>query len=125
AISGMTIATVMATCLIFVSLAWTGDAYQSLALAVGGIVCIAAANAGATSQDLKTGHIVGATPIYQQIGLIIGVVISTLVIGLTLQALDASMRFQGVAHAIGSGRMPAPQGPLMATTIHSLFSHQL
>ena len=77
-ISGMTIATLMATCLIFVSLGWTGDVYQSLALAVGGIVCIAAANAGATSQDLKTGYIVGATPVYQQIGLIIGVVVSTL-----------------------------------------------
>src|SRR5215468_569556 len=124
-ISGMTIATVMATCLIFVGLGWTGDVYQALALAVGGIVCIAAANAGAKSQDLKTGHIVGATPIYQQIGLIIGVVISTLVIGLTLQALDASMRFQGVAHAIGSERLPAPQATLMATIIKGLLAHDL
>ena len=80
-ISGMTIATLMATCLIFVSLGWTGDVFQSLALVVGGIVCIAAANAGATSQDLKTGYIVGATPIYQQIGLVIGVLASTFVIG--------------------------------------------
>src|SRR5499426_4352191 len=83
-ISGMTIATLMATCLIFVGLGWNGEGYQALALAVGGIVCIAAANAGATSQDLKTGYIVGATPFYQQIGLIIGVAVSTLVIGLTL-----------------------------------------
>src|SRR5262249_53185577 len=125
AISGMTIATVMATCLIFVSLAWTGDAYQSLALAVGGIVCIAAANAGATSQDLKTGHIVGATPFYQQIGLIIGVVVSTLVIGLTLQLLDASMQYQGVTHAIGTEKLPAPQATLMATIIKGLLAHDL
>ncbi len=124
-ISGMTIATLMATCLIFVSLGWNGDAYQSLALAVGGIVCIAAANAGATSQDLKTGYIVGATPVYQQIGLIIGVVVSTFVIGLTLQALDASMKFQGVAHAIGSERLPAPQATLMATIIKGLLAQDL
>ncbi|MBO0726185.1 MAG: oligopeptide transporter, OPT family [Blastocatellia bacterium] len=124
-ISGMTIATVMATCLIFVSLGWTGDLYQSLALAVGGIVCIAAANAGATSQDLKTGHIVGATPIYQQIGLIIGVAVSTLVIGITLLKLDASMQFQGVAHAIGTEKMPAPQALLMSTIIKGLLAHDL
>ena len=61
-ISGMTIATLMATCLHLRGLGWTGDAYQPMALCVGGMVCIAAANAGATSQDLKTGYIVGATP---------------------------------------------------------------
>ena len=72
-ISGMTIATLMATCLVFVGLGWTGDVYQPMALCVGAIVCIAAANAGATSQDLKTGFLVGATPRAQQIGLLIGV----------------------------------------------------
>src|SRR5215472_11722981 len=61
-ISGMTIATIMATCVVFVSIGWTGDVYQAVALVVGGLVCIAAANAGATSQDLKTGYLVGATP---------------------------------------------------------------
>jgi putative OPT family oligopeptide transporter len=129
-ISGMTIATLMATCLIFVGLSWTGDGYQALALAVGGIVCIAAANAGATSQDLKTGYIVGATPVYQQIGLIIGVVVSTIVIGLTLQLLDKSlvddaMRAQGVMHAIGSEKLPAPQANLMATIIKGLLAQDL
>ena len=69
----MTIATLMATCLVFVGLGWTGDVYQPMALCVGAIVCIAAANAGATSQDLKTGFLVGATPRAQQIGLLIGV----------------------------------------------------
>ncbi|MBI1761986.1 MAG: oligopeptide transporter, OPT family [Acidobacteria bacterium] len=124
-ISGMTIATLMATCLIFVSLGWNGVAYQSLALAVGSLVCIAAAVAGATSQDLKTGYIVGATPLYQQLGLIIGVVVSTFVIGLTLQALDHSMQFQGIAHAIGSERLPAPQATLMATIIKGLLARDL
>jgi putative OPT family oligopeptide transporter len=124
-ISGMTIATLMATCLIFVALGWTGEGYQAMALAVGGIVCIAAANAGATSQDLKTGYIVGATPIWQQIGLVIGVVVSTLVIGITLLKLDQSMQFQGVTHAIGSEKMPAPQAALMATIIKGLLARDL
>ena len=75
----MTIATLILTCLLFVALGWTGDAYGPVALCVGAVVCIAAANAGNTSQDLKTGYIVGATPLYQQIGLIIGVVVSALV----------------------------------------------
>jgi putative OPT family oligopeptide transporter len=74
---------------------------------------------------LKTGYIVGATPLYQQIGLIIGVVVSTLVIGLTLLALDRSMQFQGVAHAIGSPSMPAPQANLMATIIKGLLARDL
>jgi putative OPT family oligopeptide transporter len=124
-ISGMTIATLMATCLIFVGLGWTGDIYQSLALSVGGIVCIAAANAGATSQDLKTGFIVGATPVRQQIGLVIGVVASVFVIGLTLQALDSSMQFQGVQHAIGTEKYSAPQATLMATIIQGLLAQDL
>lgn len=124
-ISGMTIATLMATCLIFIGLGWTGEVHQALALTVGGIVCIAAANAGATSQDLKTGYIVGATPIYQQLGLMIGVVVSTLVIGLTIQLLDSSMRFQGVEHAIGTPKYAAPQATLMATLIQGILARDL
>jgi len=124
-ISGMTIATLMATCLIFISLSWTDDVYQALALSVGGIVCIAAANAGATSQDLKTGYIVGATPIYQQIGLVIGVIASTFVIGWTLQTIDQSMQFEGVQHAIGTTRYAAPQATLMATIIKGLLAQDL
>jgi putative OPT family oligopeptide transporter len=124
-ISGMTIATLMATSLIFVSMGWKGDIYQSLALVVGSIVCIAAANAGATSQDLKTGYIVGATPVYQQIGLVIGVLASTFIIGLTLNAIDHSMAFQGIPHAIGSEDYPAPQATLMATIIKGLLAQDL
>src|SRR6266508_5875673 len=69
-ISGMTIATLMATCIVFVVFGWRGDVYQAVALCVGAIVCVAAANAGATSQDLKTGYLVGATPKSQQWGFI-------------------------------------------------------
>src|SRR5258706_2968229 len=79
-ISGMTIATLIVTCLLFVFLGWTGDAYAPVALCVGAGVSIAAANAGGTSQDLKTGYLVGATPMYQQIGLVIGVITSSSVI---------------------------------------------
>ncbi len=124
-ISGMTIATLMATCLIFVAIGWTGEAYQAVALSVGGLVCVAAANAGATSQDLKTGYIVGATPISQQIGLVIGVAVSAFVIGWTLQTLDGSMRFEGVQHAIGTDRYAAPQATLMATVIKGLLARDL
>src|SRR5216683_2835703 len=70
-VSGMTIATLLATSLLFVGLGWTGDFYQPMVLCVGGMVAIAAANAGATSQDLKTGFLVGATPRAQQVGLLI------------------------------------------------------
>jgi putative OPT family oligopeptide transporter len=122
-ISGMTIATLMATCLIFVSMHWTTDMHQSMALMVGAIFCIASANAGATSQDLKTGYLVGATPIRQQMGLIIGVLVSTLVIGGTILLLDHSV--PGELHAIGSAKMPAPQGTLMATIIKGLLAQKL
>jgi putative OPT family oligopeptide transporter len=124
-ISGMTIATLMATCLIFVAIGWTGDVFQSVALVVGGIVCIAAANAGATSQDLKTGYIVGATPVWQQIGLVIGVIASAFVIGLTLQWIDGSMAHKGIAHAIGTEKFAAPQATLMATIIKGLLAQDL
>ena len=101
-ISGMTIATLILTCLLFVALGWTGDAYGPIAICVGAVVCIAAANAGGTSQDLKTGYLVGATPIYQQIGLVIGVVTSAFVIGMTTLYLHQ-------VFGIGTAAVPAPQ----------------
>ncbi|MBI4211599.1 MAG: oligopeptide transporter, OPT family [Deltaproteobacteria bacterium] len=119
-ISGMTIATIMATCLIFVSLGWTGESYQALALFVGAIVCIASANGGATSQDLKTGYIVGATPYKQQLGLLIGVVTSVIVVGLTLLMLHNSPY-----GPIGSEKLAAPQATLMATLIKGLLAQEL
>jgi putative OPT family oligopeptide transporter len=117
-VSGMTIATLILTCLIFVALGWTGDAYSPIALSVGAIVCIAAANAGATSQDLKTGYLVGATPSYQQIGLIIGVLASTAIIGITTIYMHQ-------VFGIGSEDVPAPQATLMATIIRGLLNQNL
>jgi putative OPT family oligopeptide transporter len=127
-ISGMTIATLMATAMIFVGLGWTGSAYEPMALVVGGMVCIAAANGGATSQDLKTGFLVGATPRAQQISLFVGAIASAAVIGWTVSILDtpsAEQLAQGIQHAIGTEKFPAPQGTLMATLIKGLLSLNL
>lgn len=90
-ISGMSIATLMATCAIFLLAGWTAPNYAVLALMIGGVVCIAAAIAGATSQDLKTGFLVGSTPFWQQMGLLIGVTISTMAIGATLNLMNKGL----------------------------------
>ena len=90
-ISGMSIATLMATCAIFFMAGWTSPKYSVLALMIGGIVCIAAAIAGATSQDLKTGYLVGATPFWQQAGLLVGVTVSTIAIGATLNLMNKGL----------------------------------
>ena len=127
-ISGMTIATLMGTCLIFIMVKWTGHVYEPMALVVGGMICIAAANAGATSQDLKTGYLVGATPKYQQIALFVGAIVSSIAIGATIKILDrptAEMAAQGIQHAIGTDEYPAPQGTLMATLIKGILSFNL
>ena len=127
-ISGMTIATVMGTSLFFLSVGWTGVAFEPLVLVVGGMICIAAANAGATSQDLKSGYIVGATPRNQQIALFIGAIVSSIVIGVTIQFLDrptAAMLQDGITHAIGTEAYPAPQATLMATLIKGILSQNL
>jgi len=127
-ISGMTIATVMGTSLIFLSVGWTGQSFEPLVLVVGGMICIAAANAGATSQDLKSGYIVGATPRNQQIALFVGAIVSSIVIGLTVKFLDkpsSEMLSQGINHAIGTEKYPAPQATLMATLIKGILSQNL
>ncbi len=90
-ISGMSIATLMATCAIFFVAGWTAPNYAVLALMIGGFVCIAAAIAGATSQDLKTGYLVGATPRRQQYALLIGVTVSTIAIGATLNLMNKGL----------------------------------
>jgi putative OPT family oligopeptide transporter len=89
-ISGMAVATLLFTCLIFLIMGWTGGQYYVTALSVGAIVCIAASNAGTTSQDLKTGYIVGATPKYQQYAILIGAFSSALVLGPILLKLNES-----------------------------------
>ncbi len=89
-ISGMTVATLLITSLAFLALGWVSPAYKVTALSIAAIVCVAASNGGTTSQDLKTGYLVGATPRFQQIALLIGVLTSAVVIGYTLNVLNTA-----------------------------------
>lgn len=93
-ISGMTVATLLITCLVFLALGWTAaDPYFVTALSIGGIVCIAASNGGTTSQDLKTGFWVGSTPRNQQIAILVGALASALVLGSLLIFLNNSRTY--------------------------------
>jgi putative OPT family oligopeptide transporter len=87
-ISGMAVATLLFTCLIFLLMGWTGGQYYVTALSVGAIVCIAASNAGTTSQDLKTGFLVGSTPRLQQYAILCGAFASALILGPILLKLN-------------------------------------
>jgi len=126
-ISGMTVATLLLTCLIFLALGWTGPGYYVTALSVGGIVCIAASNGGTTSQDLKTGFLIGATPRSQQIAILAGAAASAVVLGPILLALnDASTvyvplspRFAQAARA-GEPAMTPPTWSVPAARLASL-----
>jgi putative OPT family oligopeptide transporter len=89
-LSGMTIAVLMGTCLIFLAVGWTGQEYTYLALVIGATVCIAISNAGTTAQDLKTGHLLGSTPSKQQFAILVGVVTSAAVVGITMLLLNES-----------------------------------
>jgi putative OPT family oligopeptide transporter len=100
-VSGMTIATLMATAAIFLVKGWIAPAFGALAITIGGVVCIAASNAGDTSQDLKTGYLIGATPWKQQIAIMIGVIVSIFSIGATLNAMNKGLEsFQRLAKPI-------------------------
>jgi putative OPT family oligopeptide transporter len=106
-ISGMAIATLMATCAMFLVMGWTAPAFFALAISIGGVVCIASANAGNTSQDLKTGFLVGATPAKQQLALIIGVAVSVIAIGFTLKGMDQTLEeFQPASIALDINNLP-------------------
>jgi putative OPT family oligopeptide transporter len=89
-ISGMTVATLLLTCLTFVVLGWTGSNYFVTALSIGAIVCIAASNGGTTSQDLKTGYLIGSTPRSQQIAILVGALVSAIALGPILLKLNAA-----------------------------------
>jgi putative OPT family oligopeptide transporter len=89
-VSGMTVATLLLTSLMFLAVGWVGIEYRVLALSIGGVVCVAASTAGATSQDLKTGFLVGATPARQQIGLLCGVTASALLVGGIIHFLNTA-----------------------------------
>ncbi|MDQ2990055.1 MAG: oligopeptide transporter, OPT family, partial [Pseudomonadota bacterium] len=86
--SGMAVATLLFTCLIFLLMGWTGGQYYVTALSVGAIVCIASSNAGTTSQDLKTGFLVGSTPRLQQYAILCGALASALLLGPILLTLN-------------------------------------
>ena len=99
-ISGMTIATLMATSAIFLVSGWTAPAFGALAITIGGVVCIASAEAGDTSQDLKTGFLLGASPIKQRYAFLIGIVFSTIAIGGTLNMMNQGLQeFRVAPHA--------------------------
>jgi putative OPT family oligopeptide transporter len=107
-ISGMTVATLLLTCLIFLLVGWTGGAYYVTALSVGGIVCIAASNAGSTSQDLKTGFLIGATPRAQQVAILVGAALSAVVLGPILLTVNEAATVYVPAAEAGIGvRVPA------------------
>jgi uncharacterized oligopeptide transporter (OPT) family protein len=107
-ISGMAIATLMATCAMFLLMGWTAPAFFALAISIGGVVCIASANAGNTSQDLKTGFLVGATPFRQQLALVVGVIVSVFAIGGTLIIMDKGLaQFRPVDIAVDINNLPS------------------
>ena len=109
----MAIATLMATCAMFLVMGWTAPAFFALAISIGGVVCIASANAGNTSQDLKTGFLVGATPARQQVALIIGVAVSVIAIGATLKGMDETLEEFQLAN-IPLNMQSLPQGVSVA-----------
>lgn len=114
-ISGMTVATLLLTCLVFLVLGWTApDPYFVTALSVGGIVCIAASNGGTTSQDLKTGFWVGSTPRRQQIAILVGALASALVLGpILIQLNNASTVYQRVEPTAFAANFQVPEQELL------------
>jgi putative OPT family oligopeptide transporter len=116
--SGMTIATLLATSLVFLGMGWTGTGGMIAAISVGAVVCIAICIAGDTSQDLKTGFLVGATPRRQQLGEMIGVLSSAAVIGWVVFFLHRT-------YGIGSDRLPAPQAVLMSMVVRGVLTMSL
>ncbi len=117
-VSGMTITTLLITCIIFVLLGWTERLYLISAMTMGCVACCAICMAGTTAQDLKAGFLLGATPRSQQIAEIIGVLIPSLAIGYTIYILNN-------AYGIGSKVMPAPQATLMSMIVKGVISGDL
>jgi putative OPT family oligopeptide transporter len=118
--SGMTIATLLGTSMIFYFMGWTDMVGKATALMVGTAVCIAASIAGDTSQDLKTGYILGATPYKQQIGELIGVITSAGFVCLVIIVLN-----QGTPGGLGGEELPAPQAVLMKLVIDGVLDQSL
>jgi len=122
-ISGMTIATLLLTCLAFLARGWTGSEYYVTALSVGAIVCIASSNGGTTSQDLKTGFLVGGTPRAQQVAILIGATASALVLGPVLLTLNqASTVYVKASEVSGAPAVVLPHPSV--TERETLGGHQ-
>lgn len=117
-VSGMTIATLLIATLALKATGTVGQAGMTAAVAIGGVICIVAAIAGDTSQDLKTGYILGATPKKQQIGELIGVLSASIAIGGVLYLLD-------MAWGYGSAELPAPQATLMKMIVEGVMGGNL
>ncbi len=116
--SGMTIAALLGTSAIFYAMGWTDMMAKFNVLMIGTVVCVATSIAGDTSQDLKTGFLLGATPRKQQIGELVGVMTSAVFVCLTLRFLHES-------YGLGSGELPAPQATLMKLVIEGVLDAQL
>ena len=116
--SGMTIATLLATSSVFLLLGWTDDSGKVAALTVGAVVAVAASIAGDTSQDLKTGFLLGATPRRQQLGELVGVLTSAAFVALTVLLLAR-------AYGFGGEELPAPQAMLMRLVIDGVLAQSL
>ncbi len=114
-ISGMTVATLLITCLVFLIVGWTGGPYYVTALSVGAIVCIAASNGGSTSQDLKTGFLIGATPRFQQIAILVGALVSALALGPILLRLNESATTYVPAGQVASAELRVDPSTLPGT----------
>ena len=117
-VSGMAIATLLIATIILKLTGASGIEGMTAAIAIGSIICIVAAISGDTSQDLKTGYILGSTPKKQQYGEIIGVVVAALSIGVTLYLLDTAM-------GLGSSDLPAPQATLMKMIVEGVMNAEL
>jgi uncharacterized oligopeptide transporter (OPT) family protein len=111
-ISGMTVATLLLTCLIFFVLGWTSYSDRLVALSIAAVVCIASSNGGTTSQDLKTGYLIGATPKYQQWSILVGSISSALVIGVILLVLN----YAGTVYT--KKNLPTPKTPIDVSQLH-------
>lgn len=108
-ISGMTVATLLFTCLIFLAVGWTGGAHYVTALTIGAIVCIASSNGGTTSQDLKTGFLLGSTPKLQQYAILLGAFGSAVILGpILLKLNDAATVYVPIAQVAPAGLQTDP-----------------
>ncbi len=117
-VSGVTITTLLITCLVFVGLGWTDRIHLIAAITMGAVANVAIAMAGTTSQDLKTGFLLGATPLSQQIAEIIGLILPAAAMGFTLYLLND-------AYGFGSTNLPAPQATLMALIAKGVIQGEL